>query len=113
MPQAWTASGGLGLILEVGVDHIRARNLELSRGIVERAQRHGIEVLSPLEDARRGGLVRVRAPGGRAGAEALLHALFERDVVLDQRGDALRISPHFFNDEDDLDRCFAALTSLL
>lgn len=113
LPQAWTATGGLEIILEVGPETIRARNLELTRGIIGRADAAGIEVLSPRDDDRRGGLVRVRAPGGREGARALLHALFERDVVLDQRGDALRISPHFFNDEDDLDRCFAALHSLL
>jgi selenocysteine lyase/cysteine desulfurase len=113
LPQAWTAAGGLSIILEVGVDAIRARNLELTRGIIERARSAGMELLSPDDDSRRGGLVRVRVPGGRQGAKALLHALFERDVVLDQRGDALRISPHFFNDENDLDRCFGALSSLL
>ena len=113
LPQAWTAVGGLSTILEVGVDAIRARNLELTRGIIERAAELGLQLLSPEDDDRRGGLVRVRVPGGREGAKAVLHALFERDVVLDQRGDALRISPHFFNDERDLDNCFAALKTLL
>jgi selenocysteine lyase/cysteine desulfurase len=113
LPQAWTAAGGLSIILEVGVEAIRARNQELTRGIIERARAAGMELLSPDDDSRRGGLVRVRVPGGREGASTLLHRLFERDVVLDQRGDALRISPHFFNDEDDLDRCFAAVRDLL
>jgi hypothetical protein len=43
----------------------------------------------------------------------MVHALFERDVVLDQRGDALRISPHFFNDEQDLERCFVEIRASL
>jgi len=42
-----------------------------------------------------------------------LHALFERDVVVDQRGDALRISPHFFNDEGDIARCFEILGEVM
>ncbi|HEX2049654.1 MAG TPA: aminotransferase class V-fold PLP-dependent enzyme [Actinomycetota bacterium] len=113
LPQAWTASGGLEIVLEVGVDAIRARNQELTRGIVERADDAGLEVLTPRDDARRGGLVRVRVPGGRARAEEVLHALFARDVVLDSRADSLRISPHFFNDESDLDRCFEELRALL
>jgi kynureninase len=113
LPQAWTAAGGLDIVLEVGVENIRRRNQELTRGIIERADDSGIELLSPREDHRRGGLVRVRVPGGRERAESVLHQLFARDVVLDQRGDALRISPHFFNDESDLDRCFAELRSLL
>ncbi|MGH2786795.1 MAG: aminotransferase class V-fold PLP-dependent enzyme [Actinomycetota bacterium] len=113
LPQAWTAAGGMEIMLEVGVDAIRARNQELTRGIIDRADESGLELLSPRRDDQRGGLVRVRVPGGRAGAERLLHALFERDVVLDQRGDALRISPHFFNNEADLDRCFEAIRDLM
>jgi kynureninase len=113
LPQAWTAAGGMGIILEVGVDTIRARNQELTRGIIARADEAGLEVLTPRADTQRGGLVRVRVPGGRESAERMLHALFERDVVLDQRGDALRISPHFFNDENDLDRCFEVIRELL
>jgi kynureninase len=113
LPQAWTAAGGMEIMLEVGVDAIRARNQELTRGIIDRADESGLELLSPRRDDQRGGLVRVRMPGGRAGAERLLHALFERDVVLDQRGDALRISPHFFNNEADLDRCFEAIRDLM
>ncbi|MGH2748190.1 MAG: aminotransferase class V-fold PLP-dependent enzyme [Actinomycetota bacterium] len=109
LPQAWTASGGMAIILEVGVETIRARSQELTRSIIERADGLGLEVLSPRDDHRRGGLVRVRVPGGRAQAERVLHALFERNVVLDQRGDALRISPHLFNNEDDIERCFAEL----
>lgn len=113
LPQAWTASGGMEIILEVGVGAVRARNQELTAGIVERADDAGLELLSPREADRRGGLVRVRVPGGRANAERILHALFERNVVLDQRGDALRISPHFFSTEEDLDVCFAELRKLL
>jgi kynureninase len=112
LPQAWTASGGMAIILEVGVDTIRARNQELTRSIIDHADQEALEVLSPRDDHTRGGLVRVRVPGGRAQAERLLHALFDRNVVLDQRGDALRISPHFFNDETDIERCFAELKAL-
>ena len=113
LPQAWTASGGLEIIGEVTVEAIRARNQELTLGIIERADDAGLDIASPREDDRRGGLVRVRVPGGRAGAEKVLHRLFERDVVLDARDDALRISPHFFNNERDLDRCFEELRRAL
>ena len=113
LPQAWTAAGGLSLILQAGVERVRSRNVELSGYVIERADEAGLEVLSPRDGSRRGGLVRVRVPGGRERAQATLHALFERDVVVDSRGDCLRISPHFFNDEADVDRCFEELTRLL
>ncbi|HEX2294389.1 MAG TPA: aminotransferase class V-fold PLP-dependent enzyme [Actinomycetota bacterium] len=113
LPQAWTAAAGLEIVLEVGVDAIRRRNRQLTEGIVARADDAGIEVRSPRDASRRGGLVRLGIPGGPSRAKEILHALFERDVVLDVRGDAVRVSPHFFNDEDDLDRCFAGLRELL
>jgi selenocysteine lyase/cysteine desulfurase len=113
LPQAWTASAGLGIILEVGVDAIRARNQELVRRLIAGLDELGLKLLSPREDVKRGGLVRVQVPGGREGAEAILRELFEKDVVLDQRGDALRISPHFFNDEGDIDRCLEVLKATL
>ncbi len=43
----------------------------------------------------------------------ICHALLERDVCTDYRGDGLRISPHFFNTEEDVDRCFEELRTLL
>lgn len=113
LPQAWTASGGLELILEAGVESIRAHNQSLTGEVIRRADTLGLEVLSPRAAERRGGLVRLRVPGGRAGAHRILQALLERDVVLDARDDALRISPHLFNDDTDIDRCFTELQKLL
>jgi kynureninase len=110
LPQAWTAAAGLEIILEVGVENIRARNLELSRRLLDGFQERGHEIMSPLIDADRGGLVRVRVPGGRRRAEEVLLELLAKHVVLDQRIDSLRISPHFFNNEEDIDTCLRALS---
>lgn len=113
LPQTWTATAALGLITEVGVDVIRARNQELTRAVIAAADDTGLEILSPRDDTSRGGLVRLRVPGGIEAAKDTLRSLFAHDVVLDQRGDALRISPHFFNDEQDIARCFDVLGPVL
>jgi selenocysteine lyase/cysteine desulfurase len=70
----------------------------------------GLEVRTPRARDARGGVVNVRV-----GPEAatICHALLDRDVCTDFRGDGLRISPHFFNTEADVDRCFEELRSLL
>jgi selenocysteine lyase/cysteine desulfurase len=41
------------------------------------------------------------------------HALLERHVCTDYRGDGLRVSPHFFNTEDEIDHCFDELRTLV
>lgn len=108
-PVVFLAQGGLDVISEVGVGRIRARQGELTDHVIERAGEAGLPVRTPRERGVRGGVVNV---GVGPDAERICHALLDRDVCTDFRGDGLRISPHFFNTEEDIDRCFAELLSL-
>jgi kynureninase len=113
LPLAWTAVGGLQIITEVGVEAIREVNIENTATTIDLAYESGLKVLSPREAHQRGSLVRVQVPGGVEKAKRVMHDLFAADVVLDVRGDALRISPHFFNTESELEHCFAELRAAL
>jgi kynureninase len=104
------AQGGLDVIAEVGVQRIRERQWELQDRVMERADAMGLEVRTSRERTARGGVVNVRVGQD---AQRLCEALLERRVCTDARADGLRISPHFFNDEDDVDRCFDELATLL
>ncbi len=108
-PVFFLAQGGIDVINEVGVDRIRARQSVLTDHVVARADEAGLAVRTPRDPHARGGVVNVGV-GERAGE--ICHALLARDVCTDFRGDGLRISPHFFNTEDDIDRCFAELAAL-
>lgn len=103
------ALGGLEIIGEVGVERIRERQGALSDHVIARADRAGLPVRTPRDRSTRGGVVNVGV-GPEAGK--ICHALLERDVCTDFRGDGLRISPHFFNTEADVDRCFDELHAL-
>jgi kynureninase len=104
------ALGGLEIIGEADVARIRERQGELTEHVMVRADRAGLPVRTPRDRAARGGVVNV---GVGPEAAKICHALLERDVCTDYRGDGLRISPHFFNTEADIDRCFDELASLL
>lgn len=108
-PVFYLAQGGLEIMAEVGVERIRERQGELADHVIARADAAGLAVRTPRDRRERGGVVNV---GVGPNAEALCHALLDRDVCTDFRGDGLRISPHFFNTEDDIDRCFDVLVSL-
>ena len=97
------AQGGIDIISEVGPATIRVRNGELSDHVIARADGAGLEVRTPRDRDARGGVVNVRVGPD---AEKICHGLLARDVCTDYRGDGLRISPHFFNTEEDIDRCF-------
>lgn len=109
-PSCFVAQGGLDIVSEVGVEAIRARQQDLVDYLVERADRVGLQVRTPRDRSARGGLVNLRV--GPV-AEKLCHALLQRDVCTDWRGDGLRVSPHFFNTEEDIDRLFDALREVL
>jgi kynureninase len=109
-PAAFIAHGGLEIITEVGPERIRDRQGELTEYAIDRADAAGLEVRTPRARSTRGGVVNV---GVGEQAEKIAEALFERDVCVDYRGDGVRVSPHFFNTEADIDRLFTALADLL
>ena len=109
-PVVFIAQGGLDVIAEVGVRAIRERQGELTDHVIARADALGLPVRTPRDRSARGGVVNV---GVGPQADKICHALLERDVCTDFRGDGLRISPHFFNTEADVDRCFDELRGLL
>ena len=108
-PVVFLAQGGMDVISEVTPERIRARQGELTDHVILRADDAGLPVRTPRDRAARGGVVNVGV-GPEAGR--ICHALLERDVSTDYRGDGLRISPHFFNTEQDIDRCFDELASV-
>ena len=109
-PVFFLAQGGIDVIDEVGVEAIRRRQWELQERVFERAEALGLAVRTPPDPTARGGVVHVEVGPDAA---SICHALLTRDVCTDFRADGLRISPHFFNTEADVDRCFEELAPLV
>ncbi len=109
-PVFFIAQGGLDIIAEATPERIRERQGELTDHVIARADEAGLPVRTPRSRQARGGVVNV---GVGPQAARICHALLDRDVCTDFRGDGLRISPHFFNTEEDVDRCFDELRALI
>jgi len=109
-PVAFIAQGGLDVITEVGPARIRERQQDLIDYVMARADELGLPIRTPRTRELRGGLVNI---GVGTDAEKVCHGLLDRDVSTDFRGDGLRVSPHFFNTEGDVDRLFAGLREIL
>jgi len=109
-PVAFLAQGGLDIIAEVGPANTREHQQDLIDYVVNRADDAKLPVRTPRDRHARGGVVNI---GVGEEAEKVCHALLERDVCTDYRGDGIRVSPHFFNNQDDIDRLFTALRDIL
>ncbi|HYH27851.1 MAG TPA: aminotransferase class V-fold PLP-dependent enzyme, partial [Actinomycetota bacterium] len=101
--------GGLEIISEVGPGRIRERQSELTTYVMERADAMELPVRTPRDASLRGGVVNV---GVGENAAKIAEELYARDVCVDHRGDGIRVSPHFFNTEADIDRLFDVLAEI-
>ena len=99
------ASAALQQILEWGVEEIAASLRSWTDMIAERAGAIGFEV--PPGAARAPHLIGIAKPGGFP--RDLPRLLAGEQVFVSARGDSIRISPHLYTTEADLDRLFRAL----
>ena len=93
----------LSLLLEVGLEEVAAR-LEARIGRLREALESlpGVRLLTPREPRRRAGILSLALPG--RDPHRLLASLREEGVLCAVRGGALRLSPHFYTPEEQLDR---------
>jgi len=112
VPALLAATAGYEVIREVGTDTIREYSVRLTERLRENMLARGFHVPSPPDPARRGGTLTVGLNEDENGP-AFVSALSERGILVDHRPDAgIRVSPHFYTREDELDR-FAELMSEL
>jgi selenocysteine lyase/cysteine desulfurase len=107
VPGIFALGAAIDLLLELGVDAIWERVQALTARLVRGLEARGARILSPLGPGERSGIVSFLWPDEEARhTAARLRAM--KIYVVARRG-GVRASPHFYNDEDDVDRLVAAL----
>ncbi|MFO0685469.1 MAG: aminotransferase class V-fold PLP-dependent enzyme [Sandaracinus sp.] len=91
---------------ELTVPRLRALSLLQTARLIRGLE--GVEIATPRGEAERGGFVAVRHP--RAGE--LVEALRAEHVLVDARGELLRLGPAPYVTDDELDRAIAILRRL-
>ena len=105
VPNLYAVEAGLKIILEVGVDNIRAYVAKLNERLKEGIQKIGGKLMSPTDPAKHGAMITV-ASNDEFG---LVAKLAEEGIIASCRDGNIRISAHFYNNEDDIDAVVAAL----
>ena len=109
VPSLYSARAGYEIVAAIGVDAIRARSLRLTRRLIDAAAAAGFRLNTPTTDHERGGSVVIDAPNGAAVADELIR----RGVIVDHRpGAGIRMAPHFYNTEGEIDRASATLIEI-
>jgi kynureninase len=106
VPGYLAARAGHDAIREVGIENIRAHNVRLTSMILALADERGIQTPTPREPARRTGWIGLDFPG----ADRVTERLIERRIFVDYRpGCGIRVSPHFYTSEAEIEYFFASL----
>jgi selenocysteine lyase/cysteine desulfurase len=105
-----TALGGaLEILLEAGAEAVERQVLALSDRAAEGLSRLGWKVIGPRGAGETSGIVTAVKPG--VVPAEVVRALAQRGVVVADRAGRLRVSPHFYNTADEVDRFLAELAA--
>jgi kynureninase len=109
IPGYVAAKAGHDLIHRVGLARIREHNVRLTTMLAGMALERGLRVNTPLEPERRTGWIGIDFDD----SERVCRALIERRVFVDYRpGCGIRVSPHFYTTDAEIDDFFETLDDL-
>ena len=110
IPALYACQPGLEILNKAGIEAIRTKSIGMTTRLLEGAKAHGWRVNTPENPQERAGTVSIDCPH----AYEVSRELLARDVLIDYRPKAgVRVSPHFYNRENECDHAIAQIEDIL
>jgi kynureninase len=110
VPALEAAMPGLKILNQVGVDRIREKSKRQVARLIELVDQRGWTINTPRDPEQRGGTVSIDMPDSKEVCRELL----KRDVLVDWRPQAgVRMSPHFYNTDQELETAVTVVDEIL
>lgn len=110
VPSLYAAIEGPRIIRRAGIEAIRAKSIRQTERLIALADARGYRVTAPRDPARRGGTVAFDVPHSAEVSQELLR----REIVIDFRpGAGIRVAPHFYTSDDEVDRVVGEIDDIL
>jgi len=110
VPALYACQPGLKIIKEVGVERIREKSKRQTTKLIKMGEERGWPVNTPRDPERRGGTVSIDMPN----APQVCQELLKRDILVDYRPKAgVRMSPHFYTRDEEIDHAISAVEEIL
>jgi len=112
IPSLYANEPGIDIIAQVGVEAIRRKSMRQTALLIALAEAAGYAINSPRDPERRGGTVTLE-PDPACSYE-ISRELIARNIVVDYRAQAgIRVSPHFYNSDDEIHRVVEAIQAII
>ncbi|HVS89104.1 MAG TPA: aminotransferase class V-fold PLP-dependent enzyme [Candidatus Acidoferrum sp.] len=110
IPALFACQPGLDILNAVGITVIREKSIRMTTRLLEGAKSRGWRVNTPANPAERAGTASIDCPH----AAEVCRELLAREILVDYRPKAgVRLSPHFYNREDECDFALAQMEEIL
>ncbi|MBI2993671.1 MAG: aminotransferase class V-fold PLP-dependent enzyme [Gammaproteobacteria bacterium] len=105
-------SASLALLEEYGLARVERRLAELCAYLFDGLREiRGLEILTPADPLRRAGIVTFRVPGDDP--QRLQRKLVEQQVICACRAGGVRLSPHFYQDRQQIDKALELIDTII
>ena len=94
------ATEALKMLLNIDIENIQKRILKLTDHLIESVKSLGLKLQTPEEPQYRSGVVNFKIDNPKEVAESLNR----KGIIVSARAHGLRVSPHFYNTEQEIDK---------
>lgn len=109
IPSFYAAQEGPKIINKIGIDKIRSKSIHQTRIIIEKAESADYKINTPKDPNLRGGTVSIDMPN----SFEISKKLSNKNIMIDFRpGTGIRIAPHFYNTDEEIDILFDAIKEI-
>jgi selenocysteine lyase/cysteine desulfurase len=99
------AEESMRLILDFGIENVERKIKEIDDYLIEGLLEMGCELQTPIDELERHAIINFRAKN----IDRIMNELTKNGIIVSQRMSGIRVSPHFYNTKDEIDKLLEIL----
>jgi len=103
----YALGAAVGQTLDIGIQNIETRVLALTDIFIHKLEEKGYQIVSSLNPEERSGIVCFRSQ--KHSSAQLFRLLTENNIAVADRAQSVRVSPHFYNSQEEIERMMEVL----